>query len=220
MPGLALAKAGNDLPAATLTQALALVQRSAKAGAPAGARIVVQPGSLDARLQLAPCAQITPYLPAGVPVWGRTRVGLRCSQGAAWNVTLPVQVQVWAAAVVSTQALPAGASLGTGQLELAEIDWAAQNTPPFAQVEALHQRVLVRPVQPGQALRLVDLQARQWFKLGETVQVHATGPGFSIATEGQALSPGVEGQTARVRTDSGRIVSGTPVGERRLEVRL
>jgi flagella basal body P-ring formation protein FlgA len=41
-----------------------------------------------------------------------------------------------------------------------------------------------------------------------------------VSIEGQALSNGIEGQTARARTDNGRIVSGVPNGERRIEVAL
>jgi len=34
------------------------------------------------------------------------------------------------------------------------------------------------------------------------------------------LTNGVEGQPARVRTDSGRVLSGVPVGDKRLELAL
>jgi flagella basal body P-ring formation protein FlgA len=50
--------------------------------------------------------------------------------------------------------------------------------------------------------------------------VDARGPGFSISAEGQALTPGLEGQTARVRTDNGRVLTGKVVAERQLEVKL
>ena len=48
----------------------------------------------------------------------------------------------------------------------------------------------------------------------------AAGSGFSVSGEGQALAAGVEGQTVRVRTESGRVVSGLPVAERLVEVAL
>lgn len=60
-------------------------------------RMEVHVGKLDARLQLAPCNQVEPYLPAGSKLWGRTRDGLRCIEPGArpWNVFLPVTVQAW-----------------------------------------------------------------------------------------------------------------------------
>ena len=52
------------------------------------------------------------------------------------------------------------------------------------------------------------------------MKVVAVGAGFAVEREGQALTPGVEGQPARVRTESGRVLTGLPAGERRLELAL
>jgi flagella basal body P-ring formation protein FlgA len=78
---------------------------------------------------------------------------------------------------------------------------------------------VLAPAGAGQALR-PDLLARKWFASGETVQIVARGAGFSISAEGQALSHGLEGQPARVRTEGGRVLVGRPVAERRMEVQL
>lgn len=217
----AAAPVAAQLAPQTLTEALALAREAAAALAPPQARVRAIAGELDPRLKLAPCAQVQPYLPVGSPAWGRTRVGLRCTQGAArWNVYLPVQVEVLAAAVVVTAALPAGARLDPSLLGQAEADWAAAAAPPFTATQALAGRVLARPVVPGQTLRPTDLQPRLWFAAGDTVRISARGPGFAIESEGRALTNGQEGQPARVRTESGRVVVGQPVGERRLELVL
>ena len=204
-----------------LAQATALVRQAALAGAPRGARIVALPGALDARLQLAPCTQVQPFLPAGVQPWGRSRVGLRCLQGpVAWQVFLPVTVQVWAPAVVASATLPAGARLEGSQLALAVVDWAAAPGAPHSELETLDGRVLVRPVAAGQALRGSDLRARQWFASGDSVQFVARGRGFAVSAEGQAMNAGLEGQPVRVRMESGRVVVGLPVGHKRVELNL
>lgn len=204
-----------------LAQATALVQQSAQAGAPRGARVVALPGALGPRLLLAPCTQVQPFLPAGVLPWGRSRVGLRCLQGpVAWQVFLPVTVQVWAPAVVASATLPAGARLEGSQLTLAVVDWAAAPGAPHAELDTLDGRVLVRPVAAGQALRASDLRARQWFASGDSVQFVARGRGFAVSTEGQAMNAGLEGQPVRVRMESGRVVVGLPVGQRRVELVL
>jgi len=205
----------------TVAAAVALATDAAAALAPPGARVLASAGTLDARLRLAPCARVTSYLQAGSPPWGRTRVGLRCNEGASlWNVYLPVTVQVLAPAVVVVSALPAGTRLDPSQFGRAEVDWAAASAPPYTAAEALDGRILARPVAAGQALRASDLQPRRWFAIGDTVRISARGAGFAITSEGQALTPGQEGQPARVRTDSGRIVVGQPVGERHLELNL
>jgi flagella basal body P-ring formation protein FlgA len=212
---------GAGLPADAVQRALALAGQAAQALAPPGARVLVSPGAIDPRLQLAPCAKIEPTQSSGQPAWGRTRIALRCLEGTSrWNVSLPVTVQVFAPAVVLATALPAGATLDTTALTLAEVDWGAASGQPFANAQALLGRVLARPLAAGQALRAPDLLARKWFASGETVQIVARGAGFSISAEGQALSNGLEGQPARVRTEGGRVLVGRPVAERRMEVQL
>jgi flagella basal body P-ring formation protein FlgA len=80
--------------------------------------------------------------------------------------------------------------------------------------------MLARPLAAGDTLREQDLRARQWFAAGDTVRIVAGGTGWRIDSEGQALGPGIEGQSVRVRTESGRIVSGIAVADRRVEVAL
>jgi flagellar basal body P-ring formation protein FlgA len=184
-------------------------------------RVEVVAGALDPRLRLAPCRHVDAYLPAGARAWGRTRIGLRCTDGATrWNVFLPLTVRVWAPAVVLAAPLPAGSVLTAEHLALAEVDWAAEPASVFVDPARLVGRTLARPLPAGGAPRQSDLRARQWFAAGDTVRVVARGPGFSVGSDGTALSPGVEGQPSRVRTEGGRVVSGQPVGERRIEVGL
>lgn len=204
-----------------LVQPMSLAAAQAAMGPRTPVRVEVIPGTLDPRLRLAPCRRIQPFLPPGHKAWGRTRMGLRCVEGAvAWSVTLPLTVRVFAPALVAGQPLVAGTVLEAQHLQLAEVDWAAADSAAQAQPAALVGRTLARPVVAGQAVRDADLRRRQWFAMGDTVQIVAVGPGFAVSGEGVALTPGLEGQVARIRTENGRTVSGVAVGERRLEVNL
>ena len=185
------------------------------------ARIEVEVGQLNPRLRLAPCNKIEPYLPAGLPMWGRTRVGLKCVDGPVrWNVSLPLVVKVYAKALVAAETLPAGAVLTEKMLTTAEIDMAADGGPVFTDADPPLGRTLARPLAAGEALRAHALQKRQWFAAGTNVTVAASGQGFSIAAEGLALSPGIEGQDVKIKLENGRTVIGRAVGERRVEVLL
>jgi flagellar basal body P-ring formation protein FlgA len=190
------------------------------------ARVEVELGRLDPRLKLAPCREVQPYLPKGLQMWGRSRIGLRCldaqsgAGGARWNVSLPVTVKVFARALVAATALPAGATLTEEHLATAEIDIASEQGAVFTDAAPLLGRTLVRPLDSGDALRSNSLSKRQWFASGETVVVRAVGPGFTIAGEGQAMTPGLEGHDVKVRFESGRTVTGRAVGERSVEVLL
>lgn len=186
-----------------------------------GLRAQVSVGRLDPRLRLAPCAVVQPYLPAGTRLWGASRIGLRCADpGVRWNVFLPIQVDVYGPAQVTRAPLAAGHVLGADDLRLAEVNLAATPAAAITRSELLLGRALARPLTAGQALRDSDLRARQWFAAGDSVRLVATGSGWRIHGEGQALASGVEGRPVRVRTESGRVVSGIAVAERLVEVAL
>lgn len=184
------------------------------------ARIEVEIGSPDPRLRLAPCTKTEVYLPAGVRLWGRARVGVRCIQGErAWNISLPVTVRVFAPSLAATQALAAGTVLAPDHLGLTLVDVAAQ-TAPIDRLDVAVGRSLARPLQAGDALQQAHLRARQFFAAGDTVRIVASGIGYAVSGQGQALGHGIEGRSVRVRTEAGRVVTGTPVGEHQVEVAL
>lgn len=184
-------------------------------------RVEVLVGELDPRLRLVPCARIEPFIPPGSKPWGRSRIGMRCASGEArWVVYVPVTIRVWAAAWVARVPLSAGHTVLAEDLTQAPVDWAETTSPVLPNLDSAVGRVLAAPMQPGQALRAYHLRVRQWFAAGETVTVITQGEGFRVASEAVAITPGLEGQSARVRTEGGRVLTGTAVGDRRLEVPL
>jgi flagella basal body P-ring formation protein FlgA len=200
---------------------LALEHAATQSTATHNARIEVVVGALDPRLRLAPCDRIEPFLPAGMRLWGKSRIGLRCKEGRTnWSVYLPITVKVWAKALV----VPAGAAANSvvvdADLAEAEVDLAEESTPVFVDRRAVVGRTLAQSLKPGQAIRQGHVKTRQWFAVGETVKVVAVGEGFALESVGQAVTNGIEGQPARVRTEGGRIVTGVATGERRLELTL
>jgi len=220
---LALAAGGRaraEVPAELAARVQDLARQGASAVQPQ-ARIEVVLGELNPRLRLAPCNQVQPYLVPGLPVWGHTRVGLRCIDGAVrWNVSLPLQVRVFAKVLVAHAALPAGAELAAAQFDSAEADIAEASGRVFTDRAEVVGRKLDRPLMAGQTLRVTDLEKRRWFAAGERVKVHGLGPGFAVDGEGQALSVGLDDEDARIRLDNGRTVVGRAVGERLVEVVL
>jgi flagella basal body P-ring formation protein FlgA len=213
------AEGGAALDASLLDDVRALAL--GKVGESGGSRVEVTLGQLDPRLRLAPCQSIEPYLPPGVRLWGKARIGLRCKVGTTpWNVYLPVTVRVFGRALVVPAGAAAGSVLAESDLAEAEVDLAEDFTPALVDPRLAVGRTLAQNLKPGQTLRQTHIKSRQWFVAGETVRVVATGEGFALESEAQALSNGIEGQPARVRTESGRVLTGLPSGERRVEVAL
>lgn len=185
-------------------------------------RFEVVPGTLDARLRLSPCEEVHTYLPQGARLWGKSRVGVRCVKGVTrWNVYLPLTVNVYGPAWVTKASLPAGHVLAAADFHQVEVNLAENlQQAPFADASTLLGRSLARPFAPGQVIDQNSLKARQWFAAGEKVQIRVAGNGFAVAGTGEAVTAGMEGLPARVRTEGGRMVTGQPVGERMLEIAL
>jgi flagellar basal body P-ring formation protein FlgA len=217
----ALSCRAQVLPSAWLDQVERLAETAAQAVLPPQGRVDIVMGQPDPRLRLAPCTQVQPFLPPGTPLWGRSRIGLRCLQGPVkWSISVPVQVRVFATAWAAANPLPAGTVLAAEHLSRQVVELSADPSPAFAQEQAPLGRQLQRPLQAGEALRQAQLKPRQWFAAGEAVRVLLTGDGFAIRAEGQALSAGLEGQPTRVRLEGGRVLAAWPVAERQAEVQL
>ena len=167
-------------------------------------------GSLDPRLKLAPCGRVEPYLPPGTRLWGRSRVGLRCLEGAVrWNVFLPVTVKAWGPAWVLVRPVRAGTPLVQDDAEVAEIDWAEQHASVLGTPELWVGHEAVYALRPGQALRQHMVRPVPAFGPGEQVRVSTSGGGMIVVVTGRSLGTGVPGQSVRVRLAGGKVVTGT-----------
>lgn len=173
-------------------------------------RMEVVLGRLDPRLNLAPCQQVEPYLPSGSKLWGRTRIGLRCVQGARpWNVFLPVTVRAWGPGWVLTTNLNSGDTLKPEHALQSEVDWAESPHAILADSQDWLGQTAARNLTAGMALRQTMVRATQQFKGGAQVKVLIEGGGFVVTGSGTALEGAPVGQTVRVRMDNGRTVVGT-----------
>lgn len=184
-------------------------------------RMEVSVGVLDERMRLAPCARVEPYLPPGMRLWGKTRLGLRCVDGPIrWNVFLPVTIKAFGPAWTLAGTVASGATLSAADALEREVDWAAENASVIADPAQWVGQAAARPLMPGQTLRQGMVRAPQLFAAGAQVRIVAQGNGFSVASDGQAISAGSVGQQIRVRMDGGRIVAGTVMDERTVRISL
>lgn len=215
---------GQDQAALIAERSQVWLDRAVAAARPAGSaplRMVVQVGALDSHLNLAPCAQVEPYLPPGVRLWGKTRIGLRCVDGVArWNVFLPVHVQAFGPTWVMRSDVASGSVLSLDDAVQAEVDWAHENASVLADPQMWVGHTATRTLRTGQTLRHGMVKPSQVFQAGSMVRIVAQGPGFTVTSDGQALSAGVIGEMARVRIDNGRILSGVVLDMRTVQVKL
>jgi flagella basal body P-ring formation protein FlgA len=194
------------------------VESQAAQGVGSGARIEVTLGELNPRLQLAPCARVEPFLPTNARLWGRSSIGLRCTQGASWSVQMPVTVRVFGPALVASRPLAPNTPLSEADFTVDEVEWTREPQGVATDAAQIDQRVLTRAVATGQPVPLAALRAPQVIAAGDPVKLLGKGKGFAITAQAVALASAQDGQSVRVRTDSGRILTGTARAGRRVEV--
>jgi flagellar basal body P-ring formation protein FlgA len=214
--------AGSVLASPALQEAVRMhaLREAATAAGGLQSKIDVVVGEVDPRLQLAPCNRTEVFLPAGARFWGRGFAGVRCLDGATWSITLPVTVRVFGPALVAARALSAGTAVQPDDVHTAEVEWTREAQGVVTAIAQLDQRVLARPISSGQPIALTALRAQQAVGQGEMVRVIGRGTGFSITADGIALASAAAGQAVRVRTESGKILTGTARAGRLVEVQF
>ncbi|MEI2417595.1 flagellar basal body P-ring formation chaperone FlgA [Orrella sp. JC864] len=170
--------------------------------------------------QLAGCDSLDAFLPAGVRPRPRMSVGVRCMGPENWtlyvqaSVTVPGTYYVAAAPVAMGQTL-AAEHLAPRSGDLLRLPPGAVTDPGMAIGHTASQRIAA-----GQPLRQSVLRDPRSVLRGNTVKVLARGPGFMVASEGQALDNATPGSTVMVRTPSGQIVSGVVQDAATVEIQL
>ncbi|WP_313353792.1 flagellar basal body P-ring formation chaperone FlgA [Kosakonia cowanii] len=156
--------------------------------------------------QLPACDQPTLSVVGGAKLWGNMNVMANC---AGTKRFVQVEVQATGNYVVAVQPVAHGATLQAGSVALqrGRLDQLPPRT--MLDINMAQDAVSLRDLAPGQAIQLSMVRQAWRIKAGQRVQVVASGDGFSVNSEGQAMNNAAVAQNARVRMASGQIVSGT-----------
>jgi len=212
------ARAAEDRPSPLDAALRSFVEdQASRQTATAGARLHIDIARLDGRLPA--CARAEPFLVPGTRLWGRSRIGVRCLEGARWTSYVPVEVSAFGSAMVLVRPVTSGEPVAREDFQLQEIELTAEPPGLLAEPAAVENRVAARYLAVGTALRAEHLRARPVMLQGDPVKVVFLGPGFTVEGEGTAAASAVDGQSVRVQVDSGRVISGTAREGHRVEIR-
>lgn len=199
----------------------AYVGQHVAANAGAGiTRFEVKLWRLEALASAAPCQRSEAFLPHGARLWGRSSVGVRCVEGAHWSVLVPVTVTAWGMAAVAASALPSGTVLQPQDVVEQEVELTRESAALVRDPADVAGRTLIRAVHAQQALRSDMVRVTSVVNAGDPVRLRIVGQGFSVVASGQALNAAGQGQSVRVRTDLGKILTGIAREGRHVDVSL
>jgi flagellar basal body P-ring formation protein FlgA len=171
-------------------------------------QVDVKIGEWDPRMQLAPCQRAEPVLLPGTRLWGKSQISIRCVAGAQWTVLLPLTVTVYGSGLVAKRNLPSGTPVQASDFDIETIELTRDNAQWVSDVAALDGKTLSRALLLGQAVRTDYLKTPPTVASGDVVKVRVPGEGFSITTDAVALANAAAGQSVRLRTESGKVLSG------------
>jgi flagellar basal body P-ring formation protein FlgA len=194
----------QDLPAVALVIEQFLAAQTA--GLPG--QVTIKVGQIDSRTNLAACAAPQAFLPAGSRAWGKTTVGVRCSEPANWTIYVPATVQVIAEYIATAKPIAQGQSLGEQDLAKLKGDLTTLPSGVVTDTTLAVGRTLAVSLPSGVPLRQDVLRSRQAVQQGQMIKLVTNGQGFRVSTEARALNNAAEGQIAQARTASGQVVSG------------
>lgn len=206
----AQSRAGFDAARQDATRLRAVVEQflvTETAGLPG--KVSVQVGPIDQRMSLASCPAPQAFLQPGARAWGKTTVGVRCTQPSSWTVYIQAQVSVVADYVAAAVPLAQGQPLEASQLTLVKGDIAAMPNGIVTDIAQALGRSPTVSLAAGTPLRLDTLKSRPVVQQGQSVRLVSSGAGFSVSGEARAIGNAGEGQVVQARTASGAIVSGT-----------
>ncbi|MDB5838368.1 MAG: flgA [Herminiimonas sp.] len=171
-------------------------------------QVSISVGAIDPRLNMPACAALQPFLPNGSRAWGKTTVGMRCSAPAPWTIYVQATVRVQGDYYTAAAPLGQGQAVGPNDIVKTKGDLTALPAGIITDPAQAIGRTLAMSVAAGTPLRQDALRSQQAVQQGQIVRVVSNGPGFSVSTEGRALTNGADGQLVQARTAGGQVVSG------------
>lgn len=173
-------------------------------------KVSINVEDLDKRIVLPACPSLEAFLPPGAQLNGNSNVGVRCNSKKGWTVFMQITVKI------SLNLLTLNKTLQQGQIvraeDLSSLSSDSLQAGTLTDPSQAIGKVMKFGVGKGQLLRQDMLRAPYAVTQGQSVQLLATGQGFIIRSEGQALSNAAEGETATARTSAGQKVSGVVKG--------
>lgn len=180
---------------------------TSRVGTATDSLIRVQP--IDPQLRLSVCPVPEFFIPNPPPVLrGSLRIGIRCLSPQAWTVYVNASVTESKVYYVTRGALEAGHVLGPKDIVSSKVLPEELPNGAVSDPEQLLGRSLRQPLAAGAVLRLSLLRTELVITAGQTVKLIANGAGFSISSEGRAMSNASSGQRVQVRSASGQTVQG------------
>lgn len=181
------------------------------------AKVMTEAGDLESKLD--GCSAPKAFLPYPLnSTGGRTSVGFHCEQEGEAPRYVPVNIRVMGSYWVPSSEIPRG-SVVSGSMLLEKTGDLSKLPRNFVSngAEIIGQQAN-RTLKPNVVIQKSALQAVFAVKRNAPVDVHATGPGFTVKRDGVAMDNGAIGSSIRVKMTGGEIIRAVVTGQNVLKI--
>ncbi len=158
---------------------------------------------------LPPCDAIEAFLPSGVRPWGRFSVGVRCTAGRMWTRYVTVNVSVLGSYYAAARLIRAGEAITAVDVEAREGDLTSLPASVVVDSAQINGAIALNQIASGAPLRRELLRAAVVVQQGQVIKMITQGRGFTVSTEGKAMTSAAIGAVVQVKLEGGQLVSGT-----------
>jgi len=158
------------------------------------------------------CDGYQPFMAPNSRMSGRVSIGVRCTVpvagGTAWVRYVEAEISVSGTYYSLTRPLQAGELIAPEDLIATDGDLSRLPRNIVTEKEALTGKIASYRISPGQPLRTDMVRSATVVRSGQNVKLVAGGPGFTVSSEGRALTSGVVGQMLQVRISASQVMTG------------
>ncbi len=172
------------------------------------AAVQVEVGQIDNRITLPKCSRLEPFIPPGSRLWGKTSVGVRCDGEFGWTIYVPAEVRIMTNVLYVARPVARDQTIGFDDVSLQMVNLAQFPEGVFTEHSQAVGKIAAVNITAGQPVRPNMVREPFIILRGQNVKLTVVGRGFSVSSEGQALSDAFDGQVLQVRNPGGRIISG------------
>ena len=173
-------------------------------------------GTIDSRLRLPACSNITVDLPSANAALITAKV---TCPSPTWTLYVPVRLHAWVEAVVAATNLPPNTTLTASQLTRGRADAFAGNGGLITDMRQVEGKVLRAGIMAGAPILTPQLDLPIAVHRGQRVMLTLTDPDMVIKTTATALDDGRIGDTIQVQNaDSQKTLRATVARDGGVEI--
>ncbi|PWC22135.1 flagellar basal body P-ring formation protein FlgA [Brenneria roseae subsp. roseae] len=185
-------------------------------------QITIPVEHIDVRIKtpessLSDCPAPQFALPSRNKIWGNLSIKVTCG---ADKYFVQTSVQVTGNYLVTSRPIAPKHKISADDIAWQRGRLDTFTTMPVTSIDQVLGSVSQRMIGAGQPLQARMFRQPWAVKSGQTVQVIASGAGFSISSEGKVMNNAVLNDKVRVRMNSGQIVNGSVDADGTVKVAL